>query len=217
MANPVHLEKLNEGVDAWNQWRAENQQIEVDLSEADLGGKDLTSADLRGANLEGANLRGVRLGPAFLSDTYLRQADLSQANLQHVNFAESYLSNASLREANLQGADLSGVTGGLRTEQLAGADLTGAKLPDDLKTLYDKLENAKGISENARKVFLVVLAACLYCWLATAPDVNLITNRPTSPLPTIQASVPVVGFYVIVPLLLLCAYFYFNFYLQKLW
>ena len=107
----------------------------------------------------------------------------------------------------------------MRTEQLAGADLTGAKLPDDLKTLYDKLENVKGISESARKIFLAVLAACLYCWLtiATTTDVNLITNRASSPLPIIQTPIPIVGFYVVAPLLLLCVYFYFHFYLQKLW
>ena len=80
--------------------------------------------------------------------------------------------------------------GGLRTEQLAGADLTGAKLPEQLKKLYDSLENVKGISESARKIFLAVLAGCLYCWLtiATTTDVNLITNRNSSPLPIIQTA-----------------------------
>ena len=215
--------KLNEGVEAWNQSRAD-QDVHADLSEADLAGKDLSGADLRGANLERANLRGAKLGPAlccgtptFEADLY--QADLSGADLQDVNFTGADLFEANLREANLQGADLSGATGGLRTEQLAGADLTGAKLPEQLKTLYDKLENVKGISESARKIFLAVLAACLYCWLtiATTTDVNLITNRASSPLPIIQTPIPIVGFYVVAPLLVLCVYFYFHFYLQKLW
>ena len=97
--------------------------------------------------------------------------------------------------------------------------MTGAKLPEQLKTLYDKLENVKGISESARKIFLAVLAGCLYCWLtiATTTDVNLITNRASSPLPIIQTPIPIVGFYVVAPLLVLCVYFYFHFYLQKLW
>ncbi len=225
MANPQQLAKLNEGVETWNQWRVENQEAAVDLSEADLAGKDLTGADLQGALLPHASLRGTKmrhgtlLWQADLQQSDLCEADLSGADLKGVNFAQADLFEASLREADLQSADLSSVKGGLRTEQLAGADLTGAKLPDDLKKLYDSLENVKGISESARKIFLAVLAGCLYCWLtiATTLDVNLITNRASSPLPIIQTPIPIVGFYVVAPLLVLCVYFYFHFYLQKLW
>jgi hypothetical protein len=106
-----------------------------------------------------------------------------------------------------------------RTEQFAGADLTGAKLPEQLTKLYEGLQNVKDISESARKIFLVVLGACLYCWLtiATTTDLNLITDRNSSPLPIIQTSIPIVGFYAVGPILVLCVYFYFHFYLQKLW
>jgi uncharacterized protein YjbI with pentapeptide repeats len=188
MANPEHLAKLDEGVEAWNQWRA-GQAFVPDLRGAALRGKDLSSANLRGADLRGAG------------------------------FSETNLSGASLREANLQGVDLSVAHRGLQTEQLAGADLTGAKLPDELTKLYEKLQNVNNISESARKLFLAVLAACLYSWLtiATTTDVGLITNRASSPLPIIQTSIPIVGFYWVAPLLLLCVYFYFHFYLQKLW
>jgi uncharacterized protein YjbI with pentapeptide repeats len=225
MADADQLAKLNEGVEAWNQWRKENLQAAIDLSEADLAGKDLTGADLRDANLSGANLRESKLGPgtllwrANLSDAKLYKADLSGAELQDVKFARADLFYANLREAKLRSADLSLARGGLQTEMLPGTDLTGAILPDHLKKLYDGLENVKSISESARNLFLVVLAACLYCWLtiATTTDVNLITNRASSPLPIIQTSIPIVGFYVVAPLLLLCVYFYFQFYLQKLW
>jgi len=188
MANLDQLAKLDDGVQAWNQWRASHAAA-PDLSELDFSGRDLSHADLRGADLGGVIFNG------------------------------SNLSGASLRETNLQGADLRGTKGGLRTEQLAGADLTGASLPDDLKKLYDGLQNANNISESARKLFLAVLAACLYSWLtiATTKDVNLLTNRDSSPLPIIQTSIPIVGFYVVAPLLLLCVYFYLHFYLQKLW
>ena len=106
-----------------------------------------------------------------------------------------------------------------RTEQLAGADLTGAKLPEQLKKLYDGLQNVKNLSERARKLFLAALSGCLYSWLtiATTTDINLITNRASSQLPIIQTSIPIAGFYLVAPLLLLCIYFYFHFYLQKLW
>ena len=64
-----------------------------------------------------------------------------------------------------------------------------------------------------------MLAACLYSWLTigTTSDLNLVTNRATSALPIIQTSIPIVGFYFIAPVLLLLTFFYFHFYLQKLW
>src|SRR5579863_2324045 len=183
MANPGHVAKLLEGVEAWNKWRA-SQTIVPDLDGADF----FSGKDLSGANLRGADLRGVKFNGANLF-------------------------GASLREANLQGVDLSVAQRGLQTEQLAGADLTGAALPPELMKLYDSLQNVNNISESARKLFLAVLAACLYSWLtiATTTDVNLITNRASSPLPIIQTSIPIVGFYWVAPLLLLCVYFYLHF------
>jgi len=154
VANSEHLAKLDEGVEAWNNWRV-NHAFLPDLRGAALSGRDLSTANLRGADLRGAG------------------------------FEASSLFRASLREANLQGIDLSVAKRGLQTEQLAGADLTGATLPEELKKLYDGLQNVNNISESARKLFLAVLAACLYSWLtiATTTDVNLITNRASSPLP----------------------------------
>jgi uncharacterized protein YjbI with pentapeptide repeats len=189
MANREQVATLIKGVEAWNIWRA-TETTAPDLSWADFfSGKDLSNANLRATDLRGVKFNG------------------------------SNLSGASLREANLQGVDLSVAQRGLQTEQLAGADLTGATLPPELTKLYESLENVNNISESARKLFLAVLAACLYSWLtiATTTDVGLITNRASSPLPIIQTSIPIVGFYWVAPLLLLCVYFYFHFYLQKLW
>jgi len=213
MANPEQVAKLDGPYQDWNPWR-DSQSVALDLSGADLRGKSLVGKDLRDADLKHADLRGVMTG-----DADLRNADLRGADLRGAGFAQTNLAGASLREANLQGVDLSEAQRGLQTEQLAGADLTGATLPPELTKLYDSLENVNNISESARKLFLAVLAACLYSWLtiATTTDVNLITNRASSPLPIIQTSIPIVGFYWVAPLLLLCVYFYFHFYLQKLW
>lgn len=226
MANPVHLEKLNEGVDAWNRQHASDYQLRPpDFNGADLRGRDFSGANLVSANFSDANLQGVKLGrgtslrDANFNRANLSQADLSGADLQDAHFEAADLRGASFRGANLVGAHLREAVGGLRTEQYAGADLTGAELPKPLEDLDGSLENVKGISESARKIFLAVLAACLYCWLtiATTTNVNLITNRASSPLPIIQTQIPIVGFYVVAPLLVLCVYFYFHFYLQKLW
>jgi uncharacterized protein YjbI with pentapeptide repeats len=218
MANPELIARLNEGVEAWNASRV-GPPTATDLSRADFSGRNLSGAGLRYVDLSDANLRGANLRAVDLTGANLSGASLREANLQGTNFSGTNLSGASLREANLEGADLGGAKGGLQTEQLAGADLTSATLPPELAKLYDSLENVNNISESARKLFLAVLAACLYSWLtiATTTDVSLITNRASSPLPIIQTSIPIVGFYWVAPLLLLCVYFYLHFYLQKLW
>lgn len=225
MATPAAA--LQQGVKLWNEWRKNKDKDgrSLDLTGADLAGRDLTGIDLRGVNLSNANLRkatlakGSLLWNANLSGADLYGANLRGADLQDVNFSGADLFQADLRETNLQGADLSTAKGGLLSKQLAGSDLTGAKLPEPLAKLYDGLSQVKEISDSAQKLFLALLVGCLYSWLTIAQttDVELITNRATTPLPIIQAAIPIVGFYVVAPLILLCLYFYFHFYLQKLW
>jgi uncharacterized protein YjbI with pentapeptide repeats len=91
MANPVHLTKLKEGVEAWNKWRKDKPKIKRDLTKADLGyasltGADLERADLKEANLFGVNLRKANLFGADLRGANLRRADLAEANLEAANF-----------------------------------------------------------------------------------------------------------------------------------
>jgi hypothetical protein len=142
----------------------------------------------------------------------LTGAPLADADLEKADLVLADLSQADLRRANLASCKLAGA-------RFAGAGLTGAELPDWLSKQFDDLKIVKDISSNAQKVFIATLAACLYCWLtiATTTDLNLISNRATSSLPIIQTSVPIVGFFFIGPLLLMAAYFYLHFYLQKLW
>ena len=128
MANPEHLAKLKEGVEAWNRWREENPSVTPDLIRAELvgatlrganlGEADLSDANLSGANLggtylSGADLRGANLGGAYLSDSVLREAnlrgaDLSGAGIRRANLVEANLGQANLRQASLRQADLSG-------------------------------------------------------------------------------------------------------------
>jgi TIR domain/Pentapeptide repeats (8 copies) len=121
MANPEHLAKLKEGVEAWNQWRREYLSITPDLSDADLGWANLT-----GALLGGANLRSVELSHAKLRGADLRRADLTGADL-----SGAFLGGADLLAANLTAADLSGAFLGwanLTVATLSGADLRAATL-----------------------------------------------------------------------------------------
>ena len=156
MANLKHVAKLQEGVEAWNAWRAQSPNVQPDLHkanltgarlrEANLGGGNLAWADLRrahlnranlgGANLSGANfgwadLSGANLGGADLvradlGGAYLGKADLSRANLGGANLGDTNLGRANLSGANLSRAYLGGAN--LGRAHLGGADLGGADL-----------------------------------------------------------------------------------------
>jgi uncharacterized protein YjbI with pentapeptide repeats len=127
MANPEHLAKLKEGVEAWNLWRKENPDvIKVDLRRAGLLQANLIKADLRGAILEGADLRGAYLNEAHLEDADLRGAILFNANLREVHLNRANLRGVSLDGLKLIGADLGEAD--LTGASLRGADLTGAHL-----------------------------------------------------------------------------------------
>ena len=116
MVNVQHLQKLNQGVKAWNQWRIENDKERIDFSETNL----LSGANLREANLSRANLRDADLSRADLSRANLSRANLSGANLSGANLSGANLSGANLSGTNLSGTNLSGTN-------LKGADLSRAK------------------------------------------------------------------------------------------
>jgi uncharacterized protein YjbI with pentapeptide repeats len=103
-------------------------------------------------------------------------------------------------------------------EHLAGRDLTRAKLPDEIAK-FPALAQVKEISADARKVFIGLLAACVYSWLVigTTTDLALILNTVSSPLPIINTPIPIASVYVIGAALLAAVYCYFHFYLQRLW
>lgn len=111
MANPEHLSRLDQGVEAWNEWRASR-----DLEEVDLRGVDLTDRDLRGVDFWYARLQGARLRCADLAEAILVRADLTLADMTH----------ATLWGADLKGAILDQAV--LRATAFVDADLTLAKV-----------------------------------------------------------------------------------------
>lgn len=117
MANEEHLKMIEQGVEAWNAWRAANSAMTLDISWTYLAGARLAGCDLRGvdlyhANLSGANLCGADLTGANLTGAVLRRADLrgaiiDSANLSGADLGEATLSGASFIDANLREANLS--------------------------------------------------------------------------------------------------------------
>jgi uncharacterized protein YjbI with pentapeptide repeats len=126
MANAQQLSILNQGVDAWNKWRAENPSEDIDLSEADLKKAALSRADLRDVDLHRADLSQAALREARLYRSDLSEADLSRALVRKAELWRANLSNSILWEADLSGANLSDTD--LRGSQLNSAILSGANL-----------------------------------------------------------------------------------------
>jgi hypothetical protein len=143
MANPEHLSKIREGIQAWNKWREENPDVYPDLKDAslmmaNLKGVNLNWADLRGvdltsANLEGASLQGAASMWANLSGTNLTGADLRKATLIRSDLSNSIMYKANLRGAAFNGSDLSGAIlqeADLSETNLYRTNLTNAVLKD---------------------------------------------------------------------------------------
>lgn len=121
MADLGLVKLMQQGGEIWNDWRENQPNDEVDLSEADL-----SSADLNGADLHNANLRFADLSFADLSRVDLSRANLFKADLFGANLRRSHLSNVNLSCANLSSADLSDA--GLLRANLSDAVLSNANL-----------------------------------------------------------------------------------------
>ena len=101
MANRKQFNILKQGVDAWNEWREVNKDVQIDLSGADLGGADLSFTNLFNANLVGADLSGADLSAAYLIGANLCNTDLSGADFSAATLIDVNLSYADLSYANL--------------------------------------------------------------------------------------------------------------------
>jgi uncharacterized protein YjbI with pentapeptide repeats len=123
MANQEQLDLLRQGVEAWNQWRENNPDVEVSLSKADLSRTDLSSV-----NLSKANLNSTKLFAANLSKADFNGANLSRTNLNFAIFSGAHLNGANLSDASLYGTNLNGAI--LHRTNLNGAILNRANLID---------------------------------------------------------------------------------------
>jgi len=146
MPNAQHFEIVQQGVEAWNNWREENPEIEPDLSEFDLSNMKLNSAnlndtdlrrselrntdfrnasmvraDLRAANINKASFNLAKLREANFSEAYIRESDLSETDLKRAYFIRTDLVRVDLWESDLTKADF-------RWAYLIGTDLKQANL-----------------------------------------------------------------------------------------
>lgn len=143
------------GTEEWNTWRAENPNIEIDLSNAELQNINLKNinlekADLKEINFKKADLNCANLERADLSSAHLNSAKLSYANLNFANLNSANLENSSLNSATLNSAKLYFAKlshANLENAHLENADLYSTKL-DSAKLNYAQLENADFNSAN---------------------------------------------------------------------
>ena len=170
MANPEHVEILKQGVDVWNRWRDDNDNVLPDLREgsfrgmvfhnvnfedADLSGAVLMQADLMGARLNGANLTGsylfgANLKAAFicnacLSDANLLEADIVGANLIGSDLNSTDLGGANLRKANLNEADLKSSVLIMTNFSLANLEMANLKRSSMKNTILTDVDLSKTI------------------------------------------------------------------------
>jgi uncharacterized protein YjbI with pentapeptide repeats len=121
MANEVHVEILNQGVEAWNRWREDHPDIHPDLAGLNLReddqGKGKTSygppldpesgifmREFKGINFSHANLRGALLYSIDFSGANFYRANLIEADLEWSLFYKADLSYTHLNDANLSEA-----------------------------------------------------------------------------------------------------------------
>lgn len=151
MANPLHIEWLQEGVEAWNRRREqisfhpdfagavftdEMESLKESNGRIDLNGINLDDADLSMANLKYVTLQRSELNHADLSKANLSfvnleyakcirakfiAADLAEATLDHAECGSADFRKADLRFCNMSGTDF-------HTANLAGANLAVSKL-----------------------------------------------------------------------------------------
>ena len=111
MAKSYQLRILEQGVDAWNEWRAAHPDIFPDLSRAYLNKLDLSNANLSHTNLQFAflnysTLDDADLSHASLNEAQLKGASIKGADLYCASFKRAQLQHASFNRANLKHAKI---------------------------------------------------------------------------------------------------------------
>ena len=198
-----YLELIEQGVDAWNRWRAEHPHEHPDLesaylferslpginlSDANLSRACLIGTNLAGADLSGANLQGVYANNTNLSGARLAAADLQDGNFIEANLAQANLSDAIIDHANFTHANLQGTC-------LEGQTLAGAvnQSPASVTTPPAKARPLVQEPPPARKITLwpVVLSVAMGAVVLTLTKLYLITRSRAPKFVTADGTVTI--------------------------
>ena len=192
------------------------------FSDAEFHGCDFENSKMDECNFESASLAKSNLKNVKSCDSNFRDANLEACNFLNAGIVRSDFTNANLHDAkmtttNLQDCDFE-MAMGLTGRQFAGSNVSGAKLPNHIVE-FKLLEHLTEIAKNAKKLFVALNLGSAYSLLTivTANDTQLLSNASSAPLPFISAQIPIGVLFIIVPLLLLGGYIWFNLYLQRYW
>jgi uncharacterized protein YjbI with pentapeptide repeats len=81
MANPEHVQAVEDGTESLNKWRKKNPDVTLDLEDADLSHTELTDANLSGANLTRALLVCANLAGANFTNAKTQNAEFDGAEV----------------------------------------------------------------------------------------------------------------------------------------
>src|SRR5467141_3423806 len=186
------------------------------------GGESGIKADLCGVNLAKADLTGVNLQGAHLHRTNLVGADLSMANLRGASLVRADLRNANvlgteLRGANLMGANAYGVDG-LWFGRLGGTNLFDAVLPESISAV-DSSKAIGDATKVARWFYFLTVGVSVICGLLIGftSDTRLLINSSALHTTRLGNLLPMTGFYLGGPLVLLVFSLRFHFLLLCFW
>ncbi|MEO8326367.1 MAG: pentapeptide repeat-containing protein [Nitrospirota bacterium] len=194
----------------------------VKFDGAILNKSSFVKANCYDCSFDDSFILDANLGNSFFEKCQFKKAkfngsDLRNSEFSQSNFEEASFLRAKLNESNFQDSNFEKVTG-LLGSQLAGTNVSGAKIPEDIRK-FEGLTRIEELSKKAGKIFILMLVGCLYSWLtvATTTDSQLFLNTKYYDLPIIQTAIPITPFFYVAPLILLGIYIWFHLYLQRLW
>jgi uncharacterized protein YjbI with pentapeptide repeats len=118
VAENEHIERLNAGRSAWNEWRDREPEVRADLS-----GHSIFDGNCRFLNLRGADLRGFQA-----RSTHFAKSDFTGADLDGADFLASWFQDCDFRGAKARRANFGSCL--LRDADFTAADLTSANFSE---------------------------------------------------------------------------------------
>ena len=116
MANPEHVAKLKEGVEAWNDWRLFNEIEKPDLTELDfdeIRNEQECKLEIVDGKIsfEFAELQGVDFSRSVINDVSFYRSELQESTFNNVMISEcsfdgAHLDRARFKDVNMQQTEM---------------------------------------------------------------------------------------------------------------